>query len=291
MPTRLAPSSLQIVRNLERWAVLPFAATGGVLGAVAVGWLHEGGAPFSHMSAIDEVGLSAVGIVTAVLTWCALRVALLVKAPAGVAASTVGACVFFAVLNSSVSCMAVLLAAGPGSLGEVGEVLVVSVIAGVVGLPFAMPLGFLWGVAFVGPLYLVAKLRREPTLDGPDRVARAVGVTLAVVSGLGALVGWSFDFMPDALIAIGAVGGAAVIVTTVRLQLFSRFLRRVRLGVDEGWAIVDATSFDGPSEDLPRTDDAVRYPGGVLLRLVTAAAEGAYRTGGAARIPWARTTW
>ena len=65
-------------------------------------------------------------------------------------------------------------------------------------------------------------------------------------------------------------------------------LRRVRLGDVVGWTILSLAELDDVPDDLPSTDLA-HHPDGVLVKMVSANGEGAYRTGGATRIPWART--
>lgn len=296
-PVRRSPAGVPVglTPSLERWATVPFALVGGLLGALAVARLVEFGPPFSHMSPINDAQLFGAGAITAALTYAAHRIALRPRSPLGVVGATFFASVTFAVINTSVSCFVVLALDGGGAPLQL---YFLALVAGLVGMPASIPLGFLWALAFAAPLHLIATLRDEPTLDGRDRVLRAVGTTVAVVCTLGALQAQSFDVLPR-LLGLGALGGlVAAAVAVVRLHLFQRFLRRVRLGVEDGWVIAAEVDFDeaaGPSsraglpDGLPRTH-VTSYVDGLLVRVVSAGAAGAYRTGGESATPWAWTT-
>jgi hypothetical protein len=263
--------------------VWPFALVSGVLGAVAVDAL------FSGMRSLDPLQFAAVGVITGLLTVFALTLAFRPKAPGSVAVSTIGWTLFFAVLNSPFCFVVLELLSGQNDLGRLVSGFF---LATLYGLFFSLPLGGAWATALVGPMYVVARLRQQPSLDGPDRAARAVGGTIAVVATLGTFITIRLDTLPAALAAIALAGTLVALVSSLRLAYLSRFLRQVRQGQREGWTIVALRDlddgYDEAVRDLPVTH-LDRHPDAVLFRTLDARAKGAYRTASPTQIAWART--
>jgi hypothetical protein len=276
-----APTRLSVIRKVERLTLLPLSIASGILGAVAVGYLFDDG----YMRGFDGRQLVVVGAMTTMLTWCALRLALRRATTNGVVWRTVAASLLFAVLNSPLSFLAVSGLEGPGSFVKAVPM---SILVTVVGLLYALPLGLLWGLVFAGPMAVLSGLRREPTLDGPDRAVRAVSGVLTLVCGVGAFIGVTVGLVSKILVAMAIVSAVAFIVASARLHYFERFLARVRLGVVKDWAIIALCDLDDVPDDLPITDQSY-HPDAVLVRSVKTTAAGAYRTNALARIPWART--
>ncbi len=280
-----SPTRTGVTRRLEGWVVWPFSVVSGLIGVVVIGSVFSHGlfgAPFSTAQ------LVAIGTITGALTYAALRLALRAKTPGTVALATFGAAMLFAALNCP-ACFTAVSALG-GHMGP-GDLVGAVFLSAVFGLIYSLPLGALWAVALVGPMYVVAELRQEPTLDGPDRAMRATSGTLAVASLFGMLFAFPFGALPYLLGFIVAVGSLLTLVASVRLHRLGRFLRRVRRGEVSGWEIVsmrDLGELDHVSEDLPSTD-LDHHPDAVLMRIVENGGDGAYRTGNASRIAWART--
>jgi hypothetical protein len=280
-----APTQSGVTRNIERWVVWPFSVVSGILGAVAIGNLFGNGL---YGGGFDTAQLVAIGVITGFLTQLALRVALRATAPATVALATFGSAIFFAALDSPACFVAVSAIDGTLNTSDLVGAIALS---GIFGLIYSLPLGCLWALALVGPMFVVAKLRQEPTLDGPDRAMRAVGGTLAVVCTFGFFFALPYEALPHVLGGVVAAGTVAVLVASFRLHRLDRFLRRVRRGEIVGWEIVALRDLDDLQvvpDDLPTTD-LDHHPDAVLVRVVDRGGDGAYRTGKSSRIAWART--
>jgi hypothetical protein len=282
-------------RRLSLIAIVPLGLTGGLVGTVLIapilrlretspGFLEEGPPTPVPIAAWE---LFAYGVVTAALTMVALSLALRISKNVGLRAF--GLCAVFGWLNCP-ACLFVSAMANADDLWAIPIAAVAStILGGILGVFFALPLGFFYGLVLAPAMSKVGALRREPGLDSVARATSWVALTVAAASLFGGIVAASQDrslgdslppsvFLVSASIAIVAAVGAQHSMRRTR-----RWLRRVSRGEVSGWAMSPRPDAAlphlvalPPDPQLPRSS--------ILERLPESGAT--YRTT-ETRIPWA----
>ncbi len=193
---------------------------------------------------------------------------------------TLGACALMGWLN--VPAAALLLSAGGLDLARL---LGLALVSGLVGAFVGAPFGAAYGLAawFVAPALHLS--RRRPTVEGPVRVAMAVGVTMAGWGALSLLALLSLTEVSASIsipIAIAAVGAG--------LASWARIVRRrVRAleALPDGWRRVPLGALPDPSGHLmPLHADVSDEADHALVRIIEPEGQGAFRRA-QVRIPWA----
>ena len=195
---------------------------------------------------------------------------------------TLGACALMGWLNVPAAVLLLFITAGRL---DPAQLLGLALVSGFVGAFVGAPFGAAYGLAawFVAPALHLS--RRRPTVEGPLRVAMAVGATMTGWGALASLALLSLTEVSASIsipIAIAAVGAG--------LASWARIVRRrVRAleALPDGWRRVPLGALPDPSGHLmPLHADVSDEADHALVRIIEPEGQGAFRRA-QVRIPWA----
>ncbi len=147
------------------------------------------------------------------------------------------------------------------------------------GPVFGAPFGLAFGLAFSPLVVTAASIRENGSLDGPDRVLTAAGWWALAAGFVGSVVAAETPYHSPAW-ALTALGLAAALWGTRRLEARRAFVERVRAGAEPGWALLSRAEVDAAGPLAPAFAPAAGVPlDGALVRL-GAPGPAPYRQGG-----------
>ena len=274
----MPPSPLLTIVGLRKLVLHAATAAGLMLGLVVMGSLFEvRGAP-----------CVAAAITTAFMVRTTVALTMRNADRVSVqAARVMGWAALMGVLNAP----ACFLAAGIVDHPSI-ELLPMTLMAGVFGLPWGLSLGLLFGMVLALLVFAVEHAQHHATPTALDRGVMLVGVWLAVLSVVVLAMRWvaaeepigrllfgghsSRNMLPAAVVLAASAGVLLIALGAWRQFARRRWVQRVASGQVPGWQLVDATPDDIDDEMLPSLDTC---PSGFaqLLLHQEVAGNGAYR--------------
>lgn len=191
-----------------------------------------------------------MAICTAILSGGLAAIATLARTPGGAAAFCLLA-LPAAVLNT-IGCLigAYAMASGP----SVDGLLFCLAFGALYGVLVGGPCGVVLGLAYVWPILSFVRARRDGSLDAFDRVLSWTG-GWALLMGAGALgLGLRRPFLDEATLADAALSGLGALafgIGVARRTLRGRWLRAVRRGRVEGFAVVPCDDVRWDTDGVP----------------------------------------
>jgi hypothetical protein len=259
----------------ERVALGAIAAASFAVGAVVIAWLAQLllGRP------IDLGGALATGACTSVLgTGVGLLGIASKRSDAIAGVLTVGLAIGAGILCSPLSLLAVQLTTDPAPFRD-GELDTLLIAATCLGAFYAVPLGALFGMAFVPPVLWARRLGADASHERVDRAHRAAGAWLAAAGALAlALAPDGPPFWPWLAGSPLVAGSILAVAGIARIERRRRWFLGIAAGLRPGWAVV-------PRSTLVRTTDLrplFRCEGGDRMLVVRRIPHpgGAYRSAG-----------
>lgn len=276
----MSPDPLIPLSSLRSILDLVVAAAAPVMGMAAIPWVVR----------LETGPWLAASLATAGM--CGLTVRLAARFPAssgGGLGRTLGWALLFGLANVPVSFLAASSVHEPDL-----AVVPLAMLATIVGAPFGLGLGLLFGLVLSVPVAAFVRAWQRPSPDATDFVLVVCGVWLMLAVGVAALlqtpinppevVLWQVEVDPAQawmLQAIawllGVVGAALAIVAGVRQLARRRFIARVARGLEPTWRLGEAPHPCAELERLPCLGQIVEGCDHVLLRREHAG-ESAYRS-------------
>ena len=298
------PTASAELRRIRRLVLVVLSLTSGVIGALVIGRMH---------GPEETASLIAFGATTALFTYGALWLAMRRTSTAGmVALRVMGFSIAAGALNAPAAYVAGGLASSWQQIVENPyQVLIVGAapIVLMLGLPWSLSFGLVFGVVLAAPAAFVAHLCEEQTLTTRAHALLALGLFVAALP-IAVLLTTHVTIHPfsevesttdtetthssaprpaelRAAIGLPLVGLTLFSLGLFRLATQRRWLRRIRSGELPGWALEPATGAELADTQLLPFSDAHRNGTLIVVRETPDVASDPYRSQ-SPRIAWAR---
>lgn len=292
----MVPDPLVPTSSLRPLLTLVVVAAFLVMGMVAISWVVR----------LATAQWLAASLATAAMGGLAVRLSTCSAMPPKASLGrTVGWSVLLGLANVPVSFVA-------ASLVDHFDVHIIplTIVAGMMGAPFGLTLGFLFGLALSVPVAALMRAWLRPSPESNDDAALVLGGWLALVSGVTAALAtstltlepgfelWSRElepwraYMPQAVAwVLGGLGLTLAAAAWLRRAARRRFVMRVGMGRVPAWRVVEAPQGRAPLAHLPCLGETVIDCDHLLVRCEHTG-EGAYRRAASEwPVAWVPRAW